>query len=76
MSCRIITGIALRESNKHGGYLFMYLYTRKEIHSDDWTKLPIYNGVIKRLEELEKKTPLLTNILCLNGHQGYSSWTT
>ena len=32
----------------------MSLYTRKEIHVDDWIQLPIENEVVKRVEELSK----------------------
>ena len=32
----------------------MLVYTRKEIHSDDWLELPIDDEVAKRVEELEK----------------------
>ena len=55
MSCRSTPGIAPRESNKYEGYLFMYLYTGKEIHINEWTELTIYDDIVKRLEELEKK---------------------
>ena len=32
----------------------MLLYTRREIHSNDWLKLSIDDEVSKRVEELEK----------------------
>ena len=33
---RSISGISLRESNEDRGHFFMLLYTRKDIHSNDW----------------------------------------
>ena len=52
---RIIPSMALRESNKDGGNLFMSLYTGREIQIYDWAELPIYDDVVKSLEELSKK---------------------
>ena len=55
----------------------MYLYTIKEINSDEWIELSIDDNVMKKAEEIlkRKENPLLTKIPCLNGHQGYPSWT-
>ena len=51
-SCISIHGITLEESNKYGGQLFMYLYTEKKKHCDDWIELPIDDDVVKRVEYL------------------------
>ena len=32
----------------------MSLHATKEIHSNDWVELPIYDKVVKRVEELSK----------------------
>ena len=44
----------LRDSKKSEGHLFMYLYTRKEIHIDDQVELNIGGNVVKRVEEPPK----------------------
>ena len=56
----------------------MSLYTGKEIHWDECVELPINYYVVKRAEELANKynQPSLTNIPCLNEHQGYLPYTT
>ena len=46
---RNIPSIALRESNEYGGHFFMLLHTGKEIHSDLWVELSIYDEVVKRV---------------------------
>ena len=57
--------IALRESHKYGGHFFMSIYTRKEIHSNDWVELPIEYEVVKRVEELYLVHPKMTYSLIL-----------
>ena len=47
---RSIPSIALRESNEDGGHFFMFIYTGKYIHSDNWVELSIEDGVFKRVE--------------------------
>ena len=56
----------------------MLLYTRKDIHINDWVEFTIDNEVVKRVEELEKlrNNPPLKNIQCFSGHQEYPFWTT
>ena len=75
---RIIPSFDLRESYEDGRQFFMSLYTRKDIHINDWVEFTIDNEVVKRVEELEKfrNNPPLTNIQCLSGQQEYPFWTT
>ena len=49
-----IPNIVLKESNEDGWHFFMYLYTGKEIHSNDWVESPVDDEVVKRVEELAK----------------------
>ena len=54
----------------------MSLYSRKDIHINNWIELTIYNEFVKRVEEIEKfkNNPTLTNIQCLSGNQEYNFW--
>ena len=52
---RITLGIALRESNEHGGHFFMSLISGKRIHGYLRKELPIDVEVIDRVEELATK---------------------
>ena len=54
MKRRAVPAIALDESNDHGGYYFMNLYTGKRLHSYNWEELPIDDETIDRVEELAK----------------------
>ena len=45
---------SLRGSNEYGGHLLMLMYTRKNIHSNNWVELPIGNEIVKMVKELEK----------------------
>ena len=47
------------------------------LYSDNWVELPIYDNVVKGVEDLSKieKHPTFTNIQCLNWDQEYQSWT-
>lgn len=56
-----IPGIALRASNRKGGFYFMSLYSGKRIHSYIWEELPISDEIIERVEQLaiEQKQPKL-----------------
>ena len=46
MKRRSIPSIALRKSKKDGESLFIPLYNRKEIHSENWMELPMYDDVV------------------------------
>ena len=61
MKRRLISVITLRKSNNNGWHYFMNLYTRRRIHGYHWTKLPIDDYVISRIEELAKneKQPIM-----------------
>ena len=52
MSPRMEPCIALRDSNNNGGYYFMSLKTRKRIHGNKWSEVPINQDVIDRVYEL------------------------
>ena len=52
MNVRSVPGIALSPSNERGGYFFMNLYTGAELHSHQWTELPLSNDVINRVQEI------------------------
>ena len=63
MKARSVPGIALNESNEHGGHFFMSLYTGLKIHGYKWTELPIDDDVIDRVEEMadKQKAPKMIN---------------
>ena len=62
MKSMSVPGVALKPSNNEGGQYFMSLYTGKRVSSYIWEDLPIYHGLIQRVEqlaELEKKCVLV-----------------
>ena len=68
---RSVGAIALNPSNETGGYHFMSLKTGKKLHGHIWTKLPISDSVIERVEELGEAMDNHSwhQGLFLNGHQ-------
>ena len=63
MKSRSVPGVALKPSNNDGGQYFMWLYTRKKVHSYIREELPIGDGVIQRVEQLAEleKQPVLVD---------------
>ena len=62
MKSMSVPGFAVKPSKNGGGKCFMPLYTGKRVHSYICEELPIYDGVIQRVEqlsELEKKHVLV-----------------
>ena len=55
MHKRSIPAIALKPSNNQGGYYFMSLNTGRQIHSYQWTELPVTDHVIQRVHSMTTK---------------------
>ena len=51
----MVGAIALRPEKERGGYYFMSLSTRKQLHGLIWTELPINDQVIHRVNDLNTK---------------------
>ena len=51
---RTVEGIAMYPTNDREGFAFMCLKTGKYRHSNNWTQLPITDGVIQRVETIAK----------------------
>ena len=49
-----VGAISLSPENKWGGYYFMYLATRKQLHYFIWMELPINDQVIQRVIDLKQ----------------------
>ena len=50
-----VMAISLRPENEGGGYYFMSLATRKQLHAFIWTELLINDQVISRVNDLATK---------------------